>query len=126
VNYEEKIKKYIECRKVIEKINSMAKAKIAEVNKVMQSLEADITAAADAEGLDQIPTEHGTGYWSTLYSCKLASPDDFVEYIKRHDAFHLVDKRANKTAVREHLAEYGELPPGVDLSSYRKFNVREK
>jgi hypothetical protein len=126
MNYEEKLAKYVQCRATIAKINELAKVKIKEVQKVMDAIEAEITAAADEEGLDKIPTSVGTGYWSELHSCKLTNPEEFVAFVREHDAFHMIDKRANKTAVREHLKDFGELPPGVELSSYRKFNVREK
>ena len=124
-DYKPLLDEYLTLRHKVDQIKTQAKLDAGELNKRMAVIEAQITEAADAEGLDSIPTEAGTGYWTTLHTCKVSSPEDFNNYVRLAGAWQLTDVRASKTGVKEHIEEHGSPPPGVSFSSYRKFNVRE-
>jgi mRNA-degrading endonuclease YafQ of YafQ-DinJ toxin-antitoxin module len=125
MDFDTAIAKYVALRKECEDIERDAKKEVATRKEKMALLEAWITTKAQDEGLTKVATHKGTGYWSTHYSCSVANPEAFFEYVREHEAWDLLEKRASKTAVRATVEEIGEVPPGVNFSSYKVFNVRE-
>jgi hypothetical protein len=126
MDFEKAIDKYLTLRKECDEINRNAKVEVGKRKEVMKKLEAWISLKADEAGLKTIPTQLGTGYWSTHHTCTLAEPESFFQYIKSEDAWDLLEKRASKTAVKAFIEEEGAPPPGVNFSSYMVFNVREQ
>jgi hypothetical protein len=124
MDYQTAIKQYTAMRAEIEAINQRAKTETAEVKKKMQMLEQWITERAEQDGLENIKTSNGTAYWSTHYTCTVAEPDSFFQFVKENEAWDLIEKRASKTAVKSFIDEQNETPPGINFSSYKAFNVR--
>jgi hypothetical protein len=54
----------------------------------------------------------------------LADPEAFMKYVIDNQAFDMLDRKANVTAVKEYVQETGALPPGVNLSSIKTIGVR--
>lgn len=123
--YDALMARYLELRTECKKIDERAKKEIGVRKREMASIEATMTEAAQTAGLESIPTRLGTAYWSTHYNCTIAAPADFWNFVQEQQAWHLIDKRANKTGVREFVDAHGQPPPGVNFSGYRVFNVRE-
>ena len=74
-------------------------------------------------GADSVKTNEARAS-TPRYSASLADPKAFMDYIKTHEAWDLLDRKANATAVKEFVAEKGFLPPGANLSAIRTINVR--
>jgi hypothetical protein len=125
MDYEKAVKNYLALRGQCAAIEKKAKQDVAELKQKMSMLETWITLKADEEGLKSVPTTLGTGYWSTHYTCTVAEPAAFFDAVREQGAWDLLDKRANKTAVRAYIDANGAPPPGVNFGSYRAFNVRE-
>lgn len=125
MDFDKAIEKYLELRKECDEINRKAKVEIGKRKETMKKLESWITLKADESGLKTVPTQRGTGYWSTHHTCTLAEPESFFQFVQDNDAWDLLEKRASKTAVKAHIEEAGAPPPGVNFSSYAVFNVRE-
>jgi hypothetical protein len=53
-----------------------------------------------------------------------SDPNLFIDYVREHDAYELLDRRPNSTACKEFLKANNQLPPGVKLNSMRYVNVR--
>lgn len=70
----------------------------------------------------------GTGHLAFITekaSAALADPHAFMEYVKQHQAFDLLDRKANVTAVKDFIkAHEGNPPPGVNYSVFQTVNVR--
>jgi hypothetical protein len=75
-------------------------------------------------GADNVKTAHGTCYATTRYTASLADPQVFMDFVITNNAFDLLDRKANTTAVRDYVEEKGGLPPGVNLSSIKTIGVR--
>ena len=60
-----------------------------------------------------------------FHRLKMNNWDDFINYVQENDAFAMLDKRPNKTAVLEHLKDTGDMPPGVELSTEIVVNVNK-
>jgi len=125
MKYDDLLREYLALRGSAEDIMDEAKAKVSAIRKQMGLIEYAITEAAERDGLETVPAECGTGYWSVHYNCTIASPSDFFDFVREHEAWELMDKRANKTSVREYVERMGTPPPGVNFGGYRVFNVRE-
>ena len=124
MDYQTAIKQHMALRSQIEAVNQRAKEEVAELKKKQMMLEQWITERAKQDGLENIKTQNGTAYWSTHYTCSVAEPDSFFEFVKSEEAWDLLEKRASKSAVKAYIDEQGETPPGVNFGSYKAFNVR--
>lgn len=118
--------KYLEFRREVEAIEKDMKAKTAAIKQKMADLESWITAKAIEQGMETIKVHDiGTVYWSTHYSATVASRDVLFDFVREHNAFELLENRVSKTAVKEYLEAHGEVPPGVNFSSVKVFNLRQ-
>jgi hypothetical protein len=124
MNYEQAAAKYVELRTEVDRINKAAKAKVAELNKVMLDIENWFTLKADEDGLKTIPTLAGTAYWSTVSSASVAEPTVFKQYVIDNGAWDLIETRAAKLSVKSFVESNGQPPPGVNFSSVKVFNLR--
>jgi hypothetical protein len=55
----------------------------------------------------------------------VADWDAVLTFIKNHDAFDMLEKRVSKTAVRSHMDETGEVPPGITYGTKLGVNIRK-
>lgn len=124
MDYDKAITEYLNLRTQVEAINAKAKADAAELKKQMGMLENWMTLKADKEGLKNITTPHGTGYWSTHNRCSVANPEEFLNYVIGGQRWDLMEKRASKIAVKQEVEDTGAPPPGVNYSSIKVFNVK--
>jgi hypothetical protein len=126
MDLEKAIKSYLALRTKIAEIEGAAKKETGKLRVLMAQLEAYIKQRADEEGITNVTTDYGTGYWTTHYSCTVANPSAFFDYVVNTAKFELLEKRASKSAVKEYIDENGSVPPGVNFGSYSAFNVRAK
>lgn len=124
MNYEEAATRYASVRTEIDQLDREYKANKAALKEKLVLLENWFTARAQEDGLESVKTSLGTAYWSAHQSATVASREDFFAFCKEHDAWELVESRASKTAVRDHLETHGELPPGINYNTVRVFNFR--
>ena len=78
----------------------------------------------ETAGAQSVKTKEGTVYASTRYTASLADPQAFMDYVIKHTAFDLLDRKANATAVRDFVENHNALPPGVNLNAIRTVGVR--
>lgn len=124
LTYESAIDKYIALRDKVSAIQKEADIKKAELTKIMVDLENWVTQHAKDDGLENVKTEYGTGYWSTKHSATLADPAAFFDYVLANKRWDLLEKRVSKAAVKAEVEDTGELPPGVNYSRRQSFNVK--
>lgn len=77
-------------------------------------------------GSESVRTAHGTCYASTRHTASVSDADAFMKYVLDHQAFELLDRRANSTAVKDFVKANNSLPPGVNLNAMRTIGVRKK
>lgn len=126
MDYDKAISEYINLRTKVEKIQAKAKLEAAEFKKQMQMLEHWMTLKADKEGLKNITTPHGTGYWSVHKRASVANPEEFLNYVIGSQRWDLMEKRASKIAVAQEVEDTGSPPPGINYSTIKVFNVRSE
>lgn len=102
------------------------KARIAEINRRQELIENKILELFNAAGVESARTPHGTAYVSEVITARVVSRDAFFHFVQTHDAWEMLEARANKTAVKQFIDEHdGALPPGIDVATIRKINIRK-
>lgn len=68
----------------------------------------------------------GTAYRSTRASATVADWDQLFDFIQTNEAFEMLERRVNKTAVQQYKDEHADLPPGVNWNETQVINFRRK
>lgn len=90
-------------------------------------IEVEFLKRFQARGIDNVSARSvGTAYMTTRSSVTVADRDAFLGYIRDNDAWELLENRANKTAVEQHVETNNDLPPGVNQSVTQVVNFRRK
>lgn len=114
------------------KIRDALKAKKDEHAKIergyteaMDLLQGWFQSVLDGLGpsVTSIKTKCGTVTSSTRYTASLEDADAFMRHVIGTEAWDLIDRRANATAVRAYVEANGSLPPGAKLSALRTIGV---
>jgi hypothetical protein len=78
-------------------------------------------------GIDNVSARDvGTAYKSVRASATVADFDALLDHVRENDAWELLERRVNKTAVEQFQAVDGDLPPGVNWSETQVVNFRRK
>jgi hypothetical protein len=116
---------YIRLRDQKAQMKAEYEAAVAPVIERMEKLEAKLLEIFNTTGMDSVKTEFGTAYATTRTSATVADRNAFMEFVKAHEEWALLDVRASKAAVEQfRAANDNELPPGVNLREERVVNVR--
>mgnify|MGYP001607814100 CR=1 FL=1 len=119
------IKKYIELRDHIETQTKAFEEAMQPYRAAQQAIEGAVTQELNELGGESIKTEHGTAYRSQIMQVKVASREDFLDFVfdGRREGF--LTNSIAKDAVKEYLEMHaGQLPPGVDVTYLNKTNFR--
>lgn len=104
------------------------KAQQAEAMKpydeALAKLEAEALQILSDTGVESMKTSAGTVYKSVATSATVQDKSAFMDYIKEHQAFDLLDVRVNKTAVQDFITENQDTPPGVVIRREMKVGFR--
>jgi len=96
-------------KKIVEELEALEKAVIERLDKDETTMSRGKTASAI---LTETPVPK-VGNW-----------DSFYEYIKEHDAFHLLQRRTSNPACRETM-EAGEEIPGITIFTKRAISLKK-
>jgi hypothetical protein len=122
---EQAIGAYVKLRSKKEQIAAKAKADTAPVQETMDKIEAYLKEQADALGVQSFKTESGTAFLTTSERANVASWDEVLRFILENEAFDMLEKRVNKTAVRAYLEANKAVPPGVNYGTSIEVSVRK-
>ena len=115
---------YIQVRDQVAELEAAHKERIKPYKAALEKLELDVLQALDEAGVESMKTKFGTAYKSQKTSVTVADRSAFMDYVKAHQAFELLDVRPSKTAVENFLAEHQDVPPGVNLRRVVACNFR--
>lgn len=126
-NIEQVIAKYIELRDAVEREAALLKDKTKPMLAAMTTIETFLMKLSNDTGQTQFGTAAGTAFVTTKTGCNVTNWDETVAFIKGNDAFFLLNKAVNKTAVSEYMdAHQGALPPGVKWEVMKAIQIRRK
>ena len=120
------IKTYVELR---DKKAALVKAhneKIAQLDAVVDKLDAWLLQHMDAAGTRTLasPEGYGTAYIQIKMRAKCNDWPSLWGHIQQTGNFDLLEKRVSSTAVAKYFEENNALPAGVDVSQEREVVVR--
>jgi hypothetical protein len=96
------------------------KAELEPLNEALSLCERFIKESMLQANEQQVKTANGhMAYFIPKDSVKVGDWDVALAYIKNNNAYHLLNQALNKTAVKEHINEHKEPPPGAEYVSYR-------
>lgn len=116
------VARYVELRDKKAEIEAAHKAHIAKYDEAMEKLERHLLAHLNETASESVATAAGTFFKSETTSAKVADWDQTLAFVRENEMWNMLDKRVNKTAVKEYMEAHNDLPPGVSL--HREIVVR--
>ena len=95
-----------------------------ERRALLSWLGSDLLNMLNATGQDSAKTKEGTAYITTQVSATLRDAEEFRRFVIDGQRWDMLDWRANKTAVKDWVAEHQNEPPGVAYNPVRVVGVR--
>lgn len=125
MNLDDVVGKYIQLRDRKAQIKKEYSDKVEKIDEAMTKIENAILATFDKMGgVQSIRTTHGTPYISLRESVTVADRDSYFDFVREHEAWDMLESRANKTAVLQYKQEHDELPPGLNYRAERMINIK--
>jgi hypothetical protein len=122
---EEVVGAYLKLRNKKEAIEGAVKEEVKAIKEKMVKLEAYIKKEADRQGVTSFKTGHGTAFVTTTDFAQVADWDSVLSFIKKNEAWDMLEKRVSKNAVRGYIDEHKEVPSGVNYGTRIDINVRK-
>lgn len=119
------IGKYIELRNEKQTKEAAHKAETKKIDEKLKKLEAWLHLKMSADGVKAFNTDSGTAYTTTVEQATVSDMNALLEFIKKNEAWHLLEKRVSKTGVRELLDADEPIPPGVNWYVTTAINIRK-
>lgn len=126
MDIDSKVKLFIHARDARRELKTAWEERDRELRLIQEKVEGELSAFMSANKTDSLKTAHGTCYTTVRYSASLADADAFMNFVLSNQAYDLLDRRANATAVRDYLAEHNTPIPGCNLSALEHVGVRRK
>lgn len=99
-------------------------ANLKELNSLIKMIEIDLLHEMEEQKLLKVSDQSGTVYISRQVVPKVLNWDEFYEYIRKNNYFHLLERRPSRGAFRESY-ELGEQVPGVDPVLFDEVRTRK-
>lgn len=121
---DKRVDQYIQLRDKIRDMEAKHKEQLKPYKEALDLLNAALVQHLNAIQAESVRTNYGTVYKTTKDSATISDSTAFWEHVLRTKDFDLIDKRANKTAVRDYIEDNGAPPPGVNYTQVSEVGVR--
>lgn len=121
-----RINQYVALRDKIAALDKAHKEKMAPFREMLDTLGGVLLTHLGNIAADSVATPSGTVYKTTKYSAAIADGSAFWSFVESQNAWDLIDKKANVTAVKEFIEQNHTPPPGVNFTSVATVGVRRK
>lgn len=118
-----KIQKYIQLRDLRDAAKADFTNKMKPLHEAMESMESEFLQHLTVEGVESLKTKAGTVFTNTKSSASVSDKEEFMNHVRKNNAWELLDIKANKTAVRDSNSE-GIVIPGVKYTETKTAQVR--
>jgi hypothetical protein len=119
-----RVEQFVKLRDKIGEIKNRQKNELKPYNETLAKLNGVLLAHLNSVNGNSISTDAGTVYRTEKKSASLADADAFMQFVVTNNAFDLLDRKANVTAVEDYINEHKSSPPGVNYSSTFVAGVR--
>jgi hypothetical protein len=120
----EVVSHYIALRDQKAAIKAEYDAKVSKIDKTLDTIEAKLLEVFEQTGMDSVRTANGTAYTTIRTSASVADREIFMNYVKSHDEWPLLEVRASKAGIEQFKEMNQDLPPGVNWREERVVNIR--
>lgn len=124
IDINKRVEQYVMLRDQIKEKDDAHKEAMKPAKDALEKLGNLLMDHLNTAGVESVKAAGGTFYKSSKKSASLADADAFMTFVIEKEAFHLLDRKANSTAVEDFTRENGVLPPGVKFSVVSTINVR--
>jgi hypothetical protein len=121
---EVRVAQYVKLRDMIKEKDDAHKKTMEKPKLVLEQLNSLLLDHLNQIGGNSVATNSGTVYRTEKKSAPLADPQAFLDFVIANNAYDLLDRKANVTAVTEFIKENNAPPPGVNFSSTFVVGVR--
>ena len=115
---------YITLRGQKEALEAEIKEQVSSIKEKMGKLEAWIQAKSDETGVKSFKTDAGTAFLTTSDFASVGDWDAVLNFVKTNDAYDMLTKGVNKTAVRGYIDANKAVPAGVNFGTKISVSVR--
>lgn len=123
-NIEEIVTQFIKLRDKIKAADDAHKAKVKHAKDYLDTLNGKLLEKLNEMGGMSVKTEAGTAYRTTRRSATISDGAVFRDYVIEHEAYDIVDWRANAIAVDDFIKHNDSPPPGVNFTTAYTIGVR--
>lgn len=123
-DFNTRVSQYVKLRDLIKERNDAHKTSMKPMNETLEQLNSVLLAHLNQVGANSAATDNGTVYRTEKKSASLADGKAFMDYVIAANAWDLLDRKANVTAVEEFIKGNNAPPPGVNFSSTYIVGVR--
>jgi hypothetical protein len=115
---------YVKARDKKAELKAAYAKKCSVLDDWMTRAEALILQELSEQNIESVRTAAGTAYKSVQTSATVADWDAIWGFIQENEAWTMLEKRVNKTAVQEYRAVHNDIPPGVNWREEVTLNIR--
>lgn len=119
-----RVAQYVALRDLIKAKNDAHKKAMKPANDTLEQLNSVLLAHLNSVGVNSASTDGGTVYRTEKKSAGLADAQAFMDFVIANNAWDLLDRKANVTAVEDYITTNNAPPPGVNWSSTFVVGVR--
>jgi hypothetical protein len=123
---DKRVDQYIRVRDHIKARTDAHKEELKPYRELLEQLNGAMLKHLQSIGADNVGTAFGTVYKTEKKSCSIADMEAFWTHVITSGDWDLVDRKANVTAVAEHIEKNSAPVPGVNFSSRFEAGVRRK
>ena len=124
VDINTRVGQYVKLRDLIKEKDDFHKEVMKPYRQALEDLNLVLLGHLDTIGVENAKTESGTVYMTAKKSVKIVDEPVFWDFVTTNEAWDLIDKKANVTAVSDYLEEHQALPPGLDITTMNVVGVR--
>lgn len=126
VNINKRVEQYVALRDRIKQLDDEHKEKMKPFRETLEKLNGVLLGHLNEIEVNSVNTDAGTVYRTEKKSASLADPAAFMRFVIDNEAWDLLDRKANVTAVADFIEEQSTTPPGVNFSTRFEVGVRRK
>lgn len=123
-NIGKRVLQYVQLRDMIAAKKKQQKEELKPLEDTLEKLNDLLLGYLNATNQNSSNTDGGTVYRTEKTSATLADGDAFMRFVIGSEAWDLLDRKANKTAVKEFISKNQSPPPGVNYTSFYEVGVR--
>lgn len=112
------IKAYIKLREARSTLKAEYEAKDEKLKEQMEKIQNALMSVIKETGSDSVKSA-GVGVASRVKQVRVWAPDrdEFIEFVKEHDAFDLLENRIHQTNVKQFMEQHPDLPIPVNVDA---------